>query len=211
MTTALPPPTSPSARFQPSAPHPYGLAPPLHHAPTAPTAAPPPPTQPGSPPRPQPQPQPGLEPDLLLCLGPHCSARFRTEAALNAHYQAEHSFTCNWVSCKAASFTSNNALVWHVKAEHLLVCPVPGCCEMAYPAKKVLDAHLKEVSHNNGNGDVDGGGDGGDGGDGGGQHVPFYHPFRAVVRRGGGDDPGIAGAAAARSGEQSRLSIFSVS
>ncbi|ROV91867.1 hypothetical protein VMCG_09188 [Cytospora schulzeri] len=85
------------------------------------------------------------EPDLLLCLGPHCSARFRTEAGLNAHYQAEHSFKCDWLSCReaAAVFTSSNALAWHVKAEHLLECPVPGCCGMVYPDKKVLDAHLK--------------------------------------------------------------------
>jgi hypothetical protein len=66
--------------------------------------------------------------DLLLCLGPHCSARFPTEQQLAAHYRAEHAFTCTWTTCSAASFTSHNALTWHVKAEHLLICPVPGCC-----------------------------------------------------------------------------------
>ncbi|KUI66137.1 Transcription factor Sp8 [Cytospora mali] len=85
----------------------------------------------------------GPEPELLLCLGPHCSARFRTEDGLNAHYQAEHSFKCNWVHCKALRFTSNNDLEWHIKTEHRFVCPIPGCCEMFYPNKKVLDAHLK--------------------------------------------------------------------
>ncbi|KUI60176.1 hypothetical protein VP1G_07427 [Cytospora mali] len=70
-------------------------------------------------------------------------ARFRTEDGLNAHYQAEHSFKCNWVHCKALRFTSNNDLEWHIKTEHRFVCPIPGCCEMFYPNKKVLDAHLK--------------------------------------------------------------------
>lgn len=147
--------TAPPTRFLPSASHPYVLPPPPPLPPTAaavaPAAAAPPPLPPPiqathpKPPLPPPGPhaEPDPEPDLLLCLGPHCSARFPTEAGLNAHYQAEHSFACSWASCKAATFTSNNALVWHVKAEHLLVCPVPGCCGMAYPSKKVLDAHLK--------------------------------------------------------------------
>lgn len=91
------------------------------------------------------------EPELLLCLGPHCSARFRDEDGLNAHYRAEHSFTCNWVSCDAASFRSNNALLWHVKADHLLVCPIPGCCELGFPSKEALDAHLKvRLGHGDG-------------------------------------------------------------
>lgn len=81
--------------------------------------------------------------DLLLCLGPHCSARFPTEAELAAHYRAEHAFTCTWTSCAAPSFTSSNALAWHVNAEHLLVCPVPGCCGAAYASKRALEGHLK--------------------------------------------------------------------
>lgn len=80
---------------------------------------------------------------LFLCLAPSCSARFRCEPELNAHYRAEHSFTCNWASCKSASFTSNNALVWHVKAEHLLLCPVPGCCDRVFANKKALDGHVR--------------------------------------------------------------------
>lgn len=80
---------------------------------------------------------------LLLCLAPNCSARFRCEPELNAHYRAEHSFMCNWASCKSASFTSNNALVWHVKAEHLLLCPVPGCCDRVFSSKKALDGHVR--------------------------------------------------------------------
>lgn len=81
--------------------------------------------------------------DLLLCLGPHCSARFPTEQELAAHYRAEHAFTCTWTSCSAASFTSRNALTWHVNAEHLLMCPVPGCCGATFGSKRALDGHLK--------------------------------------------------------------------
>lgn len=81
--------------------------------------------------------------DLLLCLGPHCSARFPTEQELAAHYRAEHAFTCTWTSCSAASFTSSNALAWHVNAEHLLMCPVPGCCGATFGSKRALDGHLK--------------------------------------------------------------------
>lgn len=84
--------------------------------------------------------------DLLLCLGPHCSARFPTEQELAAHYRAEHAFTCTWASCSATSFTSRNALAWHVNAEHYLVCPVPGCCGATFGSKRALDGHLK-VSH----------------------------------------------------------------
>lgn len=185
IANAMPATAAPSTRFQPPATHPYVLAPPPQPPPIATAAAPA--TAPHPKPPPDPQPRPDPEPELLLCLGPHCSARFRNEAGLNAHYQAEHSFTCNWVSCKAASFTSNNALVWHVKAEHLLVCPVPGCCEKAYPSKKALDAHLK-VSD-------DGGGGGG--------LLPSSGAAGPVYA----GDPGVG----ARSGEQSRLSIFSVS
>ncbi|KAG6353396.1 hypothetical protein INS49_007478 [Diaporthe citri] len=81
--------------------------------------------------------------DLLLCLGPHCSARFPTEQELAAHYRAEHAFTCTWTSCSAASFTSSNALAWHVNAEHRLMCPVPGCCGATFGSKRALDGHLK--------------------------------------------------------------------
>lgn len=81
--------------------------------------------------------------DLLLCLGPHCSARFPTEQELTAHYRAEHAFTCTWTTCSAASFTSSNALAWHVNAEHLLMCPVPGCCGATFGSKRALDGHLK--------------------------------------------------------------------
>lgn len=81
--------------------------------------------------------------DFLLCLGPHCSARFPTEQELAAHYRAEHAFTCTWTSCSAASFTSSNALAWHVNAEHYLVCPVPGCCGAMFASKRALDGHLK--------------------------------------------------------------------
>lgn len=81
--------------------------------------------------------------DLLLCLGPHCSARFPTEQELAAHYRAEHAFTCTWASCSAPSFTSSNALAWHVNAEHYLVCPQPGCCGAMFPSKRALDGHLK--------------------------------------------------------------------
>lgn len=92
-------------------------------------------------------PPPGLQQQqqqqLLLCLAPSCSARFRSEPELNAHYRAEHSFMCNWASCKSVSFTSNNALVWHVKAEHLLLCPVPGCCDRVFASKKALDGHVR--------------------------------------------------------------------
>ncbi|KAK7731840.1 hypothetical protein SLS63_005135 [Diaporthe eres] len=84
--------------------------------------------------------------DLLLCLGPHCSARFPTEQELAAHYRAEHAFTCTWTSCSAASFTSSNALAWHVNAEHLLTCPVPGCCGATFGSKRALDGHLKVSS-----------------------------------------------------------------
>lgn len=81
--------------------------------------------------------------DLFLCLGPYCSARFPTEAELNAHYRAEHSLACSWSSCGATGFTSNNALVWHVKAEHLLLCPVPGCCDRVFASKKALEGHVR--------------------------------------------------------------------
>lgn len=81
--------------------------------------------------------------DLLLCLGPHCSARFPTEQELAAHYRAEHAFTCTWASCSATSFTSSNALTWHYNAEHLLMCPVPGCCGATFGSKRALDGHLK--------------------------------------------------------------------
>lgn len=81
--------------------------------------------------------------DLLLCLGPHCSARFPTEQELAAHYRAEHAFTCTWTPCSAASFTSSNALAWHVNAEHLFVCPMPGCCGAPFGSKRALDGHLK--------------------------------------------------------------------
>lgn len=89
-----------------------------------------------------PPPPPEHQP-LLLCLAPSCNARFRCEPELNAHYSIEHSFMCNWASCKSANFTSQNALVWHVKAEHLLVCPVPGCCGQVFASKKALDGHVR--------------------------------------------------------------------
>lgn len=96
-----------------------------------------------SPTTPLPAPQAATT-DLLLCLGPHCSARFPTEQELAAHYRTEHAFTCSWASCSAASFTSSNALAWHVNAEHLLVCPVPGCCGGAvFGTKRALDVHMK--------------------------------------------------------------------
>lgn len=90
----------------------------------------------------QTQPPPAAD-HLFLCLGPYCSARFATEAELNAHYRAEHSLTCSWASCGASGFTSNNALVWHVKAEHLLLCPVPGCCDRVFASKKALEGHVR--------------------------------------------------------------------
>lgn len=88
-------------------------------------------------------PPPAQLPDVFLCLGPYCSARFPTEAELNAHYRAEHSLACSWATCGAAGFTSNNALVWHVKAEHLLLCPLPGCCDRVFASKRALDGHVR--------------------------------------------------------------------
>lgn len=100
-------------------------------------------TEPYPPPPPPPPGQQQQQSPFLLCLAPNCSARFRCEPELNAHYRTEHAFTCNWASCKSASFTSNNALVWHVKAEHLLLCPVPGCCDRVFATKKALDGHVR--------------------------------------------------------------------
>ncbi|KEY65411.1 hypothetical protein S7711_04309 [Stachybotrys chartarum IBT 7711] len=91
----------------------------------------------------------------LLCLGPQCDQKFKSEQELRTHVETIHKHSCSWAGCDQASFPSRDRLVWHVNVEHLLVCPVSGCKEASsFESARMLRSHIAVAHPEAGSGHV---------------------------------------------------------